>query len=43
MRRPAPAVGEHTREIIEPLIGSDAYRELADSGAVAEARPRKKS
>jgi len=41
MRRPAPAVGEHTRELIEPLIGTDAYQALLESGALAEGRPRK--
>jgi crotonobetainyl-CoA:carnitine CoA-transferase CaiB-like acyl-CoA transferase len=40
MRRPAPAVGEHTREILEPLVGADAYRELLASGALVEQRPR---
>jgi len=41
MRRPAPAVGEHTREVIEPLIGRDAYRDLLESGALVESRPKK--
>jgi formyl-CoA transferase len=41
MRRPAPAVGEHTREVIEPLIGSEAYRALLESGALVESRPKK--
>ncbi len=41
MRRPAPAVGEHTREVIEPLVGPDAYQALIDSGVLAEARPPK--
>jgi formyl-CoA transferase len=41
MRRPAPAVGEHTREVIEPLMGADAYQALVDSGAVVEGGPRK--
>jgi formyl-CoA transferase len=40
MRRPAPSVGEHTREVIEPLIGTDDYQALLESGALAEGRPR---
>jgi formyl-CoA transferase len=40
MRRPAPSVGEHTREIFEPLIGADAYRDLLASGALLEKMPR---
>jgi len=36
MRRPAPAVGEHTREIFEPLMGAQAYRDLLASGALLE-------
>jgi len=36
MRQPAPAIGEHTREVLEPLLGSDLYHRLVQEGILKE-------
>jgi len=40
MRMPAPAVGEHTRDVLEPLLGEDLYRRLVSEGVIVEGRAR---
>jgi formyl-CoA transferase len=34
--RPAPRIGQHSRAVIQPLIGDSAYDELVAAGAVVE-------
>lgn len=37
LRMPAPTLGEHTKEVLEPLLGSDAYERLVSQGVIKEA------
>ena len=37
-RSPAPRIGQHSREILRPLVGATAYRELVEHGAIVEDR-----
>ncbi|MEF7613386.1 CoA transferase [Aquincola sp. MAHUQ-54] len=37
-RRPAPAIGEHNRELLLPLLGAAEYDRLLTAGAIVEAR-----
>jgi crotonobetainyl-CoA:carnitine CoA-transferase CaiB-like acyl-CoA transferase len=36
MRMPAPAVGEHTRDVLQPLLGEALYRRLVSEGVIVE-------
>lgn len=40
MRMHAPDIGEHTREVLEPLLGSAAYDRLVSQSIVVEANKR---
>ena len=40
MRMHAPDIGEHTREVLEPLLGSVAYDRLVSKSIVVEANNR---
>ena len=40
MRMHAPDIGEHTREVLEPLLGSAAYERLVSQSIVVEANKR---
>ncbi len=35
-RRPAPAIGEHARELLEPLVGAPEYERLRTAGVIVE-------
>ena len=41
MRMPAPAIGEHTKEVLEPVLGSAAYERLVSQGIIVEAGQRR--
>jgi crotonobetainyl-CoA:carnitine CoA-transferase CaiB-like acyl-CoA transferase len=36
LRMPAPAVGEHTRDVLQPLLGADLYDRLVSEGVIVE-------
>ena len=36
MRMPAPALGEHTREVLEPLLGPAGYAQLLSQSVIIE-------
>jgi len=38
MRMPAPAIGEHTRDVLEPLLGAALYDQLVSQGVIVEAQ-----
>lgn len=40
MRMPAPNIGEHTKEVLEPVLGSAAYERLVSQGIIVEAVQR---
>lgn len=37
MRMPAPDIGQHTREVLEPLLGAALYDRLVSKGVIIEA------
>ena len=41
MRMHAPAIGEHTKEVLEPMLGSAAYDRLVSQGIIVEAGQRR--
>ena len=41
MRMHAPAIGQHTKEVLEPMLGSAAYNRLASQGIIVEAGQRR--
>ena len=40
MRMHAPAIGEHTKEVLEPMLGPAAYDRLVSQGIIVEAGQR---
>ena len=43
MRMHAPDIGEHTQEVLEPLIGTVAYDKLGSQSIVKQAKKRNAS
>ena len=41
MRMHAPAIGEHTKEVLEPMLGAAAYDRLVSQGIIVEAGQRR--